>query len=79
MRAGLSMLIIVVFLASLAGCGSSEESGAAGGSSGDASAGCLSPAEVSVEVDRIAGGFETSQADVEAKQSQIRAIQAESC
>lgn len=57
------------------GCGSSANDGEAGG----AVAGCLSPGEVQEEVNRIAEGAESSSEEVEAKQEEIQAIEAEGC
>ena len=41
--------------------------------------GCLTPAEVEREVNEIALGFETSQAEVEAKQEEIREVRERAC
>jgi hypothetical protein len=64
----------VVSVALLAGCGNGSSGGAGGSSSG-----CLSPAQVSEEVNQIAEGFETSHEEVEAKQQEIAAVRAEAC
>jgi hypothetical protein len=78
-RRHLALLIAVVALGSLgAGCGSSS-SGGSGSGEGGAVAGCLSPAEVSDEIERIAEGAEYSDEEVEAKQEAIRAVEAEAC
>ncbi|HSC21427.1 MAG TPA: hypothetical protein VLC07_06840 [Solirubrobacterales bacterium] len=70
---GLAVLVLA------AGCGANEEgAGPAAGSNGD-SAGCLSPAQVSEEVNRIAEGAETSSEEVEAKRDEIAAVEAEAC
>jgi hypothetical protein len=73
--------VLAVGLAALvlaSGCGSNEEGrGAAAGAQPDT--GCLSPAQVSEEVNRIAEGAEASSAEVEAKQEAISAVEAEAC
>jgi hypothetical protein len=65
----------------LAGCGASDGTGASDGNSPAAAqqSGCLAPAEVREEVDRIAGGVETSTEEAEAKQQEIQAVEAEAC
>jgi hypothetical protein len=75
-RSGLAGAAVVAVL--LAGCGGSTEE--AGGGSGSAGAsGCLSPAQVNEEINRIGEGAEGSSAEVEAKQDEIAAVQAEAC
>lgn len=70
-----SLLLVVLSLA-LAGCGDSEEQDAGGGGQ---VAGCLTPGEVSAEVDAIAEGAEGSTEEVEQKQAAIAAVEAEAC
>lgn len=58
------------------GGGSSRDNGAdSSGGSGD----CLTAQEVQEEIDKIAGGFESSDEEVEAKQQDIRDIRAREC
>ena len=71
---------IAVVVAAMIGCGS--DSGSGGGSNGDESMrphDCLSVREVDRKIDEIAGGYETSQEEVEAKGQAIREIQAQQC
>lgn len=73
------LLTAAIALASAgASCGGSS-GGGGGGVEGGAVAGCLSPAEVREEVDRIAEGVEASPEEVDAKQEAIRAVEAEAC
>jgi PBP1b-binding outer membrane lipoprotein LpoB len=44
-----------------------------------ANSGCLSPAEVEQEVNKIASGAEASQGEVEAKQDAIRKVRERAC
>lgn len=67
----------MVLLLALAGCGDSEGQGAGGG--GKQAAGCLTPSEVSAEVNSIAEGVEGSSEEVEQKQAAIAAVEAEAC
>lgn len=71
------VLLAVVLLLALAGCGDSEGQSAGGG--GNQVAGCLTPSEVSAEVDAIAEGVEGSSEEVEQKQASIAAVKAEAC
>ncbi len=50
-----------------------------GGSDGGGSADCLTPQQVQQRVNEIASGFETSDADVAAKQDEIEAVRAREC
>jgi len=75
LRVGL--LLAVVLLLAFAGCGDSE--GQSAGNGGNQVAGCLTPSEVSAEVDSIAEGAEGSSEEVEQKQAAIAAVEAEAC
>ena len=71
----------MVALGLLSGCGEgSEGTGSGGGGAGPAAAsGCLSSAQVREQVNSIAEGAEGSTAEVEAKQAEIQAVEAEAC
>ena len=70
------LLVVVLSLALATGCGDSEDQGPGGGSQ---VAGCLTPSEVSAEVNGIAEGVEGSSEEVEQKQEAIAAIEARAC
>jgi hypothetical protein len=78
----MAALMGAIFALALAGCGEDGGAGSGEGLSSGASqqsGGCLSPAEVREEVDRIASGFESSDEEAEAKQQEIQAVEAEAC
>jgi hypothetical protein len=67
-----------------AGCSETGSDTSRGGStttdpSDDNPRDCLTADEVQAEIDKIAGGFESSQEEVEAKQRKIREIRAREC
>jgi hypothetical protein len=71
----------MVLLLAPIGCGGNEDVDFGDGKSPGAEqqSGCLSPGQVREEVDRIAGGFESSTEEAEAKQQEIQAVEAEAC
>jgi hypothetical protein len=77
LRTSAFLVTLVLLLASVSGCGDSEN-GDAGGSGNQVGA-CLTPSEVSAEVNAIAEGIEGSSEEVEQKQEAIAAVKAEAC
>jgi hypothetical protein len=80
--AGAPLLLLVLSIALVGvagGCGEADSGSGPSGNGSGVVAGCLDPDEVREEVNRIAEGFETSSEEVEAKQQEIRAIEAEAC
>lgn len=71
------LLVVVLLLALATGCGDSDDQGAGGG--GGQVAGCLTPSEVSTEVNAIAEGIEGSPEEAEQKQEAIAAVEAKAC
>ena len=71
------VLLAVVLLLAFAGCGDREGQSAGGG--GGQVTGCLTPSEVSAEVDAIAEGVEGNSEEVEQKQAAIAAAEEEAC
>ena len=72
------LLLGAVLAALVAGCGDAG-SGSGSGAAGASGSVCLSAAQVSEEVDRIAEGFESSDAEVEAKTNEIAVVRAREC
>jgi hypothetical protein len=72
-----ALLAVVLSLALATGCGDSEDQGSGAGSS--QVVGCLTPSEVSAEVNAIAEGAEGSSEEAEQKQEAIAAVEAEAC
>jgi hypothetical protein len=68
---------VVLLLALLSGCGDGGSERA--GDGGSPVAGCLTPSEVSAEVNAIAEGIEVDSEEVERKQEAIAAVKAEAC
>lgn len=73
----IGVLLLVVLSLPLAGCGDSEEPSAGGG--GGQVAGCLTPGEVTAEVNVLAEGIEGTTEEVEQKQAAIAVVEAEAC
>ena len=71
------LLVVTLLMALATGCSDSEDQGAGGG--GSQAAGCLTPSEVSAEVNAIAEGIEGSTEEAEQKQEAIAAVDAEAC
>lgn len=72
-------MAVIAFAFAFAFAGASCGGGGGGDEEGGAVAGCLGPAEVREEFDRIAEGVEASSEEVEAKQEAIRAVEGEAC
>ncbi len=77
LRAWGVLLVVVLSLALATGCGDSEDQGSGGG--GSQVAGCLTPSEISAEVNAIAEGVEGSSEEAEQKQEAIAAVEAKAC
>jgi hypothetical protein len=71
------LVALVLLLALATSCGDSEDQGGDGG--GSQVAGCLTPSEVSAEVNAIAEGIEGNTGEAEQKQEAIAAVKAEAC
>ncbi len=80
---GWRLIVVVVAVSAMfvVGCGDSSSNSGSGGGSDSASddGGCLSSQEVQKQIAQIANGIETSDADVAAKQAQIKQVQAQEC
>jgi hypothetical protein len=75
-------ILVAVAVAGLSACGGDDDGGGGGasdGGNGGADQGCLTADQVQKRIDKIAGGFETSDEEVEAKQRAIRAVRNREC
>lgn len=70
----LFVFFALVAVLAVSGCGGATSSDGAGAASD-----CLTPEQVDDQVNQIAAGIETSQAEVEQKQEAIRQVRARAC
>ncbi len=70
----LIVCFVLVAVLAVSGCGSTTNSDGVGTATD-----CLTPEQVDDQVNQIAAGIETSQAEVEKKQEAIRQVRARAC
>lgn len=79
-RSARTLIALLATVGALAaGCGDDGDGSSAAPLDGSSNDGCLTADQVQAEVDRIAGGIEGSQQEVEAKQEAIRQVEARAC